>query len=248
MLQAPIRLTRGRYTARLAVGAADLRAAQRLRHLVFRGGQGLDSDMFDAACQHVLVEEAGSGDLMCCFRMMTLASGADISRSYAAQFYDLAGLSSFEGPMVEIGRFCVAPAALDPDILRVAWGAVTAHVDAQGVQMLFGCSSFEGISPRPHLEAFTLLSAHHLGRADWMPSVKALDVFRFADALKGRQPDLRAAVKGLPPLLRTYLAMGGWVSDHAVVDPDLGTLHVFTGVEIAAIPASRAKALRAVAG
>ena len=44
----------------------------------------------------------------------------------------------------------------------------------------------------------------------------------------------------------TYLAMGGWVSDHAVVDRDLHTLHVFTGVEIARIPAARARLLRAL--
>jgi putative hemolysin len=50
----------------------------------------------------------------------------------------------------------------------------------------------------------------------------------------------------MPPLLRSYLAMGGWVSDHAVVDRDLGTLHVFTGLEIGAIPAARARQLRAV--
>ena len=52
----------------------------------------------------------------------------------------------------------------------------------------------------------------------------------------------------MPPLLRSYPAMGGWVSDHAVVDRDLNTLHVFTGLEIAAIPPARVKALRAVAG
>jgi L-ornithine Nalpha-acyltransferase len=52
----------------------------------------------------------------------------------------------------------------------------------------------------------------------------------------------------MPPLLRSYLAMGGWVSDHAVVDRDLNTLHVFTGLEIRAIPEARARRLlRAVA-
>ncbi|MBA4351813.1 MAG: ornithine-acyl-ACP acyltransferase, partial [Rhodobacter sp.] len=35
-----------------------------------------------------------------------------------------------------------------------------------------------------------------------------------------------------------------WVSDHAVLDPDLDTLHVFTAVEIAAIPPVRARLLR----
>jgi putative hemolysin len=52
----------------------------------------------------------------------------------------------------------------------------------------------------------------------------------------------------MPPLLRTYLMMGGWVSDHAVIDRQMGTLHVFTGVEIRAIPAARARMLRALAG
>ncbi len=60
--------------------------------------------------------------------------------------------------------------------------------------------------------------------------------------------DRRAALASLPPLLRTYLGMGGWVSDHAVVDRELETLHVFTCVEVDRIPAARAASLRAVAG
>ena len=40
----------------------------------------------------------------------------------------------------------------------------------------------------------------------------------------------------MPPLLRGYLSLGGWVSDHAVIDEDLDTLHVFTGVEIRNVP------------
>ena len=60
--------------------------------------------------------------------------------------------------------------------------------------------------------------------------------------------DARAALRLIPPLLRTYLSMGGWVSDHAVIDRQMNTLHVFTGVETAAIPAARARALRAIAG
>jgi len=51
----------------------------------------------------------------------------------------------------------------------------------------------------------------------------------------------------MPPLLRSYLILGGWVSDHAVIDRDLATLHVFTALEIAAIPPGRARLLRALA-
>ena len=53
-------------------------------------------------------------------------------------------------------------------------------------------------------------------------------------------------MQAMPPLLRTYLMMGGWVSDHAVIDPQMNTLHVFTGLEIRAIPEARKRLLRAV--
>jgi hypothetical protein len=52
----------------------------------------------------------------------------------------------------------------------------------------------------------------------------------------------------MPPLLRTYLLMGGWVSNHAVVDHQWNTMPVFTGVEIDAIPNTRKRLLRAVVG
>ena len=55
-------------------------------------------------------------------------------------------------------------------------------------------------------------------------------------------------MRAIPPLLRTYLAMGGWVSDHAVIDRQMNTIHVFTGVEIDRVPVARARALRAIAG
>jgi len=95
--------SRGRYSARLACSALDLGAAQRLRGLAF-GTDGPDRDGFDDICAHVLIHERGSGTLVCCFRMLVLAGGAELSRSYSAQFYELSALRSFDGPMVELGR------------------------------------------------------------------------------------------------------------------------------------------------
>ena len=245
-------LRKGRYSARFAESEEDLARAQRLRYLAFienRGGtreDGRDADAFDLRCRHVLVEELRTGTLVCCFRLMPLR-GADIAQSYSAQYYELSALQSFDGPMVEMGRFCIHPAHHDPDILRVAWGAMTAYVDSEGVEMLFGCSSFEGIESDSYLDAFAMLKERHLAPKRWLPRVKAPDVFRFARVLRRRKPDAKRAMLAMPPLLRTYLVMGGWVSDHAVVDRDLNTLHVFTGLEIRAIPPARARLLRGVA-
>ncbi|MGR3453708.1 GNAT family N-acetyltransferase [Pseudooceanicola sp.] len=242
-------LNKGRYRARFAATAADVEAAQRLRTLTFRGDPEapLDRDTFDAICDHVLVEDQRDGALVCCFRMLPLAAGSEIDRSYSAQYYELSALRDFRGPMVEMGRFCIHPDRRDADILRVAWGAMTRYVDENGVEMLFGCSSFHGTDAERYHDAFAILKERHLAPVRWLPRVKAPKVFRFAQAL-GLAPDARRAMLVMPPLLRTYLLMGGWVSDHAVVDTQMNTLHVFTGLEIRAIPAARKRLLRATAG
>lgn len=244
-------LSRGKFTARLAQSPADVVAAQELRYRAFMGGDtaitGSDADDYDQQCSHVLIEDVASGTLVCCFRMLDLPDGTAIDASYSAQYYELSGLRDFEGPMVEMGRFCVDPAHSDPDILRVAWGAMTQYVDARGVELLFGCSSFKGVEAEAYKDAFALLKARHLAPKRWLPKVKAPNVFRFAQRLR-RKPDAKNAMRMMPPLLKTYLMMGGWVSDHAVVDRKMNTLHVFTGIEIGAIPPARKRLLRAVTG
>lgn len=239
-----IGLKRGRYRACQATTPQDIAAAQALRARCF--GLARDTDIFDSLCTHILIRRVSDDAVVCCFRMMPL-SGSEISRSYSAQYYELDALAGFSGKMVEMGRFCIDPDLGDPDILRVAWGAMTVYVDANGVELLFGCSSFAGTETAEYLDAFAMLKARHLAPKRWLPRVKAPHVFRFAARLR-RKPDAKKAMMRMPPLLRTYLMMGGWVSDHAVVDDQMNTLHVFTGVEIGAIPAARKRLLRAVAG
>lgn len=245
-------LRKGRFQGRLAQTPADIRAAQRLRWLCFIARNGhaddgtqIDSDAMDTRCHHVLIEETTTGQLVCTFRFLPLAGGHEIGQSYSAQHYDLSSLERFRGPIVEMGRFCIHPEWRDPSILRLAWAIMTRFVDDSGTQLLFGCSSFRGTRPDAHADAFAILKERHLAPRRWLPRVKAPDIFRFARGTARPQPDPRYAMAAMPPLLRSYLAMGGWVSDHAVVDQVLETMHVFTGVEIHTIPAARKRLLRA---
>lgn len=237
----------GRWRARAARSPEDLRRAQALRFRRFRGeGGGLDADGFDARAEHVLVEEAGTGRLACCFRLLRFRDGSGIGASYSAQFYGLDGLARYPDPMLEMGRFCVAPEATDPAVLRLAWGALAARIEAERIGLVFGCSSFPGAAAEAYTDAFALLTERHLGPPCWRPRVKAPLVHRFAGLSGPRPPDLKAAARKMPPLLRSYLALGGWVSDHAVVDCDLERLHVFTALETRALPAARLRARRAI--
>lgn len=250
---------RSHYRIRFAEDHADIVRAQELRHAAFienrPGAQprpdGLDRDTFDDVCRHLLIEDEASGTLVACFRLLPLRSGEEIGRSYTAQFYDLSALRAYGAPVIEMGRFCMRPGWRDPAILRLAWGAVANVVDESDAGLLFGCSSFEGASYEAHAAALDLLAARHLAPAHWMPAIKAPRVVSFAD--RGRadrarhhEGDSREAFAALPPLLRSYLGLGGWVSGHAVIDTDLDTLHVFTGLEIDRIPPQRARRLREV--
>jgi len=236
-------MLQNQYNVSLADDLASLAGAFELRAAQFGNGAG-DRDDFDALCNHVLIRDMCTDELVCTFRFLHLNSGRDIHKSYSAQFYDLENLRGYSKPLMEIGRFCIDPVTTDPNVLRAAWAFITQYVDDSGVGLLFGCSSFQGTEIAPYQEAFALLKLRYLAPKKWQPAVKAAHTVNYANEIQ-RKPDLRRATQELPSLLRTYLTMGGWVSDHAVVDSDLNTLHVFTGVEIDTIPESRERLLRA---
>jgi putative hemolysin len=238
----PLKL--GIYRACLTRADADVAAALALRQLMFRTRRGLtgtqgDADRFDAICDHMLVTNTQTGALVGCCRVLRLASGPEVHRSYAAQFHDLTTLHQITDPLIELGRFCLHPDHSDPDILRLAWGLLTRLVDHDNARLLFGCTSFDGADPAPHRPALAWLARQHLRPFPCL-APERIDLAPLAALAPDRPP-------ALPPLLRTYLAMGGWVSDHAVIDRDLNTLHVLTGLDVTAVPPARARALRALA-
>lgn len=251
----PKPLVRGGYRARFAETRADLKATQRLRHICFveaagrpSAKDGLDRDQFDAVCDHMLIEDT-AGRLVCCCRVQVFDDLTSLQYGYTAEYYGLDGLKDFDfsegagGSFLELGRFCVAHETTNADVLRLAWGMLARIVDLRGVAMIFGCSSFIGCDPKVYSDAFALLASRYIsGRI----TAKADETINLSDAA-GEVTDPAKALAQVPTLLRSYLTMGGWVSDHAVVDRKMNTLHVFTGLEVASIPEARARALREIA-
>lgn len=230
---------RGRYAARFAQNAADITACQRLRHETFMCAEGVEADAFDQSCRHLMVEDE-SGHLAACARLFDMRTAGDLKTGYVAQFYDLSGLAQISQPMLELGRFCTAVGVQDVDVLRIAWGALTQFVDQHGITMLFGCTSFKGTNPAPFGRVFERLASRHVGPDRLRPNATATEVIAFNEiAPDGSVP--------MPSLLRSYLAMGGWVGDQVVVDRMMNTMHIFTCVEVANVPPNRAGALRALA-
>jgi len=221
----------------------ELPALQALRGVAFRGG-GADRDDFDARCTHLWIGPEGGAPLAT-VRVQGHGAGT-LEKGYAAQFHDLSALAQAPGPALEMGRLCLHPAHPSADLMRLIWAGVTRLAEGAGAARLFGCSSFRGTDPAVFTPALALLAARYLGPADLRPAILARESYDFS----GLVPDnpRPADMAMLPPLLRAYLALGGWVGDHLVIDRDLGTCHLFTCVEIATMPESRKRVLRAMAG
>ncbi|MBE0412854.1 GNAT family N-acetyltransferase [Yoonia sp.] len=230
---------KGRYVARFATSAADVTACHSLRHAAFFRRPGRDVDSFDADCRHLMVV-GQTGRVVAVLRLWLLPDGTAANTGYTAQYYDLAGFAKITEPVIELGRLCVAADVRDGDVLRVLWGALTRLVDAENITLLFGCTSFAGTDPHDYGRVFAQLAAFHLGPPDRCPKPRTPEAVAFAQLpAQGTRP--------LPSVLRSYLAMGAWVGDHVVVDRQMNTQHVFTCVDIAAVPPARARILRAIA-
>lgn len=232
-----VSLQLGGYRAVIGSAHACREAALALRAMAFRNGK-TDADRFDDDCQHGCVTTT-TGTAKVAFRVRVFDDSATLSGSYTGQHYDLSSLRAMQGPYLELGRFCQSEGPVDTAAVRLAWAALGVLVDRACVGLMFGCSSFPGADPERHCAELALLWTRHLGPEALRPrrlSVNAVDL-----------PSSAVNNANLPPLLRSYLGMGGWVSDHAVRDPDLDRLHVFTGLAIDAIPEPRKARLRALA-
>ena len=91
-----------RYTLLLSTDPALIEAAQRLRHDVFtsepgfeldgrRDSSGLDADRFDEHCDHLLVREDNSGELVGCYRMLPPPGAIAAGGLYTATEFDVRG-------------------------------------------------------------------------------------------------------------------------------------------------------------
>ncbi|MCC5959797.1 MAG: GNAT family N-acetyltransferase [Rhodobacteraceae bacterium] len=235
----------GGFPVRFAQTASDIERVQHLRRDRFLGSgpQQSDTDRFDSLCAHLMVFSPDGGRMLASARLRLVSQHTDISATYTGQFYDLSALLRNYRRALEIGRLCqVADAYYMPDALRALLAAVTLISVQTGVELLFGCTSFQGQDMQRHQAALSWLRARHTGPAALRPS----RIHPRASTLPDGNPDPQAARQALPALLRMYLGMGGWVSDHAVVDPELDTVHVFTAVDTATIPPARSRALRAL--
>ena len=224
-------------TVIISADEAARRAALALRADLFRAGRS-DADPFDAAASHGLIH-AADGEIAGCFRISTYPNDHSAQSGYSGQFYDLSPLGAQSGPVVELGRFAFRPDKVDTDLLRRSFAAIADYVVAQGATALFGCTSFRGVDPAPFAHAFALIARDHLLPEGTSPTVRGGQTL----PLTNHGFDRATALRTLPPLLRSYLKLGGKVGRQAVIDPDLGTIHVYTRLQAADVSDARKRSL-----
>src|SRR5262245_2409074 len=127
-----------RYTLRIAVDAAEIRAAARLRHEVFAGElgahlvtavDGLDVDEFDGVCDHLIVVAEDSAEVVGTYRMLPPGRSA---RRYSDTEFDLSALAPIAGELVEAGRSCVHPAHRDGTVINLMWAGIARYMHLSG--------------------------------------------------------------------------------------------------------------------
>ena len=241
--------------ARLAQSAADIAAAQCLRHRVFMeegkatsqtSDQGVDADRFDAFCEHLLVIKGmaspcgefavADGDLAGTYRLLREEAAGRADGFYSASEYDLTPLLERKRGLtfLELGRSCVRADMRTEPVAELLWQGIWNYVRANGIDVMIGCASFEGTDPDRHAEALTYLAHRAVTPEDWR--VRALpDRAIRMNRMDHADIDPRRAVRSLPPLIRGYLNLGCHIGDGAVIDHDFNSIDVLIVLPVAAI-------------
>lgn len=235
---------------RLAETRAEIDAAQALRYRVFydemKAKPSLamalrkrDFDAFDKYCEHLLVIDKtarGRRRVVGTYRLIRREAAAKYGSFYTANEYDITPLVNYPGEILELGRSCIAPEYRTGIVMQTLWKGLAGYILQHKITLMFGCASFPGIDPQAHAVPLSYLYYNHLAppalRARALPEhyidMKLLprDALDPEAALKTMKMDPRSGGNSLPPLIKGYLRVGGYVGDGAYIDRQFNTTDV----------------------
>jgi len=230
----------GPLQVRLAESDADIDAAQALRYRIFYDIMGArpvagaeqhrrDRDRYDQICDHLLVLDhsrgSGAEAVVGTYRLIRREAASRIGAFYSAAEYDIAPLITYPGEILELGRSCVDAGYRARPVMQLLWSGIAAYVFHHDIALMFGCASLPGTDPDALAAPLSYLYHHHLAppalRARALPE-RFVDMRRLDP--KGLDPNRTLAA--LPPLIKGYLRLGGFVGDGAVIDAQFNTTDV----------------------
>ncbi len=230
----------GTLAVRLAEGPSAVAAAQALRYRVFYEEMGAeptsemarlrrDFDRYDDVADHLLVIDHARGpgpqSVIGTYRLIRRSAAARIGRFYSAAEYDISTMEAYPGEILELGRSCVDAAARTRPTMQLLWRGIAAYIFHHQIDVMFGCASLPGTIPDALAAPLSYLYYHHLAPPALRPRALAA---RYVDMrrLAAGDIDHARALAELPPLIKGYLRLGGFVGDGAVIDHQFNTTDV----------------------
>ncbi|ETB55399.1 phosphohistidine phosphatase, partial [Mycobacterium avium 10-5560] len=140
-----------RYSLLLSADPAMIEAAQRLRYEVFTStpgfalpsadASGRDVDRFDEFCDHLLVRDDDTGELVGCYRMLAPAGAIAAGGLYTATEFDIRAFDPLRPSLVEMGRAVVRDGHRNGGVVLLMWAGILAYLDRYGYDYVTGCVS-----------------------------------------------------------------------------------------------------------
>ncbi len=193
----------------------------------------LDSDEYDALCDHMIVYDNSFNTArpIGTYRFLRPEFMKKIGRFYTETEFDLHKLiNNFPGKIVEVGRSCVDSEYRKGGVIKFLWGCIALYLEKHDIDLLFGCASFAGDVAEKHAMHLSYLHHYHLIDENLRPTpleeVKAN--FKIIDKELINE---KRAFASLPPLIKGYLRLGGKVGSGAVIDHNVNTTDVCTIVK-----------------
>jgi putative hemolysin len=235
-----------KYSLLLSTDPTDIEAAQKLRYQVFRSEPGYtlsasdDVDRFDQYCDHLLVRDDDSGELVGCYRMLPPPGAIGSGGLYMATEFDISELHPLRDSLVEMGRAVVRGDHRNGAVVLLMWAGILAYLDHCGYNYVAGCVSvpIEGIG-----EPFQQVRGVHDFVNKRHRSAYTVHPYRPV-SLGDVAPPARPIV---PPLMRGYLRLGTQVCGEPAHDPDFGVADFPVLLDTRAADLRYLKRLRSVA-
>ena len=223
----------------------EVREAQRLRHDIFAGEMGArlprtipghDIDLFDDYCEHLLVRDVATREVIGTYRLLTPAQAKRVGSFYSDTEFDLTRLRMLRDKMVELGRSCVHPEHRHGGVIMALWGALAGFMVRNDLDTMIGCASIPMQYEGPH----GIIGGGHAAASIWR-QVREKHLAAIEYHVRPRLPlpvdKLDDSLDVEPPaLIKGYLRLGAKVLGAPAWDPDFNAADLPMMMRLAELP------------
>lgn len=180
-------------------------------------GDGIDKDVYDDYCDHAVVIDSETDEVVGTYRFILKEHVDKIDGKFLSETeFNLDSIK--DKRIMELGRAVVKTEYRQGGVITILWRLALSYFLEKKCDYMIGTASFHGINGEIYDEIFSFIQRNYLFEKSCFAVNNVYEIKDIEVSVSSRE-----MLHKMPPLMKGYLQIGGYVAKNAYIDYDFNS-------------------------